>query len=178
MARKRIPSQRKLAAEIGRPPTTVRHWMERPDWPVSSTPPWSDADVRAVKLWSECTIDPDQSGAYATMGNGTTRDALAALTPLNKARLQKLVHEAARIRRQNELFDRQYIDRVRARTEISAVIHNTATAILAETASAAAALDSQGFLADKARSKAEALLRERFEALLNQFADGLTEAVE
>ncbi|MDY7107856.1 MAG: hypothetical protein SYC29_04385 [Planctomycetota bacterium] len=192
---KLIKTKRALAEQLGRPYTTVLTWLQRDDFPFKRDPPWRTDTVAKIARWVSETIDPDGTGAYATMRDNSTtqpqssddeadldpreslRREVARLDPLKLARFHKLKRETEKLGHQIGILQERYVDRDAARAEIRAVIHNTKTALLAEARASAASLDSMGLLTSGAKRRVERLLLERIEAICNRFADGMHAAL-
>lgn len=175
-------SRRALARRLGRPESTVWRWLKDPRFPFDGDPPWPASITSKIAKWAVQTLDPEATGAYATMSRTCTsqglRQQIENLDPLRRARLRKLVIETEKLKRQNQIFDSLYIDRAKARAELSAIFHNIKTALLAEARSSAEAADSLGLLVVGGKAKLAKLLVERCEALLNRFADSMKDVAD
>lgn len=178
-------SQRELAKALGRSPSAIAHWTRRPDWPFGQPIRWPLA-ITAVRSWVAATLTKDVSDVGAESASSETDDKLraaikrdiAGLDVLKKARIQKLLAETQQIKRKNQILDRFYMDRAKARAEIAAIIHNTTTGILAEARSSAAAIQSLGVLGAGGKKLVAKLLVERAEALCHRFADSMNDVVD
>ena len=98
------------------------------------------------------------------------RSQVEDLGPLKRAKLRKILKETEHLERRIAKLDELYIDKAAARQEIASVIHNPATAFLAEARSSAEALDALGLLARGAKPRAA--------KLLSRAADGLAISVD
>lgn len=178
-------TQRELAKALGRSQSAIAHWTRRPDWPFGRPIKWP-VKITDVRAWIDATLTKDASDVGADerpidVGNderAAIRRDIENLDPLKQARFRKLLAETQQIKRKNQILDQLYMDRAKARAEISAIIHNTKTAMLAETRSSIEALDSLGFIVDGTKRQAARVLLARFEALCNRFRDSMNDVVD
>ena len=76
-----ITSRKRLAAILEVDPATLRRYLKRSDWPVDRAPPWSAADVEAVRRWRGTLQEDRAAGAHAR-GNPAPPDEQASPAPL------------------------------------------------------------------------------------------------
>lgn len=175
-------TQEALAAYFDRSRSTVRNWFSYDEWRWGSRGPFPLDEIEREFIptlgRTPTDVGVDKPELHANNSSKESTSGSAISDPLKVARLLKVRQETEKLKRQNKLFDALYVDRAAARAEISSVIHNTRTAIIAEARSAAAALDSVGHLADGTKADVERILTERAEALCRRFADGLRQAIE
>jgi len=134
-----------------------------------------------VERWAAATLQKGPEDVGLDAGDGITGELqhhLRGLDPVKRLKAHKLAEEIGKLRRQNAQFDELYVDKAAAREEIAAVIHNTSSAILAELRSGIEALHSMGLLAKRAKKEAHSVMLHRFEQLLEQFANGMSDAID
>lgn len=178
-------SQQQLAKALCRSQSAISQWTARPDWPFGRPIRWPLA-ISKVRGWVDATLtkDPADVGvdAIPVDVDDVERESIlkevAGLDPLKLAKLRKILAETQTIKRKNRILDEFYIERAQARAEISAIIHNTVTGMLAETRLSIDALESLGFIVDGTKGQAAKVLRERFEALCNRYADSMNDVVD
>lgn len=54
-------SIRQLAKAVKRSDTTVRKWLLRKDFPVTREGPWSEDEIKEIRLWAETTLSPNRA---------------------------------------------------------------------------------------------------------------------
>lgn len=54
-------SIRQLGKAVGRSDTTIRKWLKRRDFPVQREAPWSEDDVKELKVWAEVSLSPNRA---------------------------------------------------------------------------------------------------------------------
>ncbi|KKK86726.1 hypothetical protein LCGC14_2760350, partial [marine sediment metagenome] len=178
-------SLRNIAEPCGVTKSAVHHWTRRSDWPFGSPPRWP-LSIAKVQLWRARTLTKDASdvgvGDRVVDVDDDERASIlkemSDLDPLKLAKLRKILAETQQIKRKNQILDRFYMDRAKARAEIAAIIHNTTTGILAEARSSAKAIDALGALGNGWNKRVAKLLLERAEALCNRFADSMNDVVD
>lgn len=180
----RAANKSQLAAAVGRHPKTVRGWIGDARWDLPTEPPW---DIAQVKAWMarhltrdpvEVGRDADRASAPPTPPGSPPGNNGHGLPPLTAAKLAKVHEETEKLRRQNSLFDRIYVQRAAVERELATVIENTKSAVLAEARALVDALDAEGHLSAKSKPAATSMALDRFESLLHTFADGVNGAAD
>lgn len=179
-----VRTQHELARALSRSQSAIAHWTKRPDWPFGRPIKWP-LKISSVRAWVDATLTKDASdvgvGERVVDVDDDERKSIlkemSDLDPLKLARLRKILAETQTIKRKNRILDEFYIERAQARSEIAALIRNTATGFIAEARSSAKAIESLGALHDGWQKRVAKLLRERAEARCNRFADEMNDVV-